>query len=162
MNPLEDPGFVAGLRPIPGDVTGSHITWPASDLSGTRPDGSTVSITLSEGRRPLLLVFLSTQCEGCDVFWTGLAEGADPALDRVEPVVVTKGPDTVDAVEVAALSGALPGTEVVMGDRAWSDYRVTGYPFLVLVEPGSGRILAETVGFRWTDVSATVTAGLDG
>ena len=160
-NPLDDPAFVAGLRPVPGEIGGSHATWSADDLSGTRPDGSEVTVELSGIDRPVLLVFLSHRCEGCGVFWAGLERGDDPALERVVPVVVTKGPHAVDRDEVAALSGRLSGTEVVMGDRVWSDYRVTGYPFLVLVDPGSRRILAETVGFHWTDVSAIVTAGLD-
>ena len=46
-----------------------------------------------------------------------------------------------------------------MGDRAWRDYRVTGYPFLVLVEPWSRRILAEVVGFGWSDVAAVLRTG---
>jgi len=159
---MEDPDFVAGLRAVPSTASGSHVTWSATDLSGVRPDGSGVSIVLDDESDPLLLVFLTTRCDGCDTFWAGLADGGDPALARVRTVVVAKGPDEVDTDQVRALAAPLVGTgvDVVLGAKAWTDYRVTGYPFLVLVDPASRRILAETVGFRWSDVAATVDAGL--
>jgi hypothetical protein len=45
-----------------------------------------------------------------------------------------------------------------MSDAAWSDYRVTGYPFLVLVEPATRRILGESVGFGWPDVEGLMAS----
>jgi len=161
-NPLSDPGFVAGLRPIPTGVPGEVPVWPATDLHGVRPDGSPVSVALGDLDRPLLLVFLAVRCDGCEAFWEGIAGGpGDPALGAVVPVVVTRGPDSVAVGEVAARAAGFDG-DVVMSDRAWTDYRVTGYPFLVLVEPASERILAESVGFGWDDVASTVRAGLAG
>ncbi len=145
---MSDPGFVAGLRAVPSGFGDSAPTWPASDLMGVGPDGTSVTVRVADGGRPLLLVFLSTDCDGCEVFWSGLVDpprGADV-------VVVTKGPQAVRASDVAALADGLAGTPVVMSDAAWSDYRVTGYPFFVLVEPGTRRIAAESVGFAWPDV----------
>ena len=151
-NPLSDPEFVAGLRPIPSGVGDAAPAWAASDLDGVRPDGTPVTVSIADTGRPVLLVFLSTGCDGCDAFWQGLSE---PPSD-VEVVVVTKGPDAVSAAEVAILAGGAGDLPVVMSDTAWSDYRVTGYPFLVLVEPGSRRIVGESVGFAWPDVGALV------
>ena len=159
-SPMSDPEFVAGLRPIPSRTAADAPTWEASDLSGVRHDGSVATIELAGIERPLLLVFLSLRCDGCETFWEGMSDAEDPVLAEVTPVVVTKGPGTVDAVEVGLLAHRLGGTPVVMSDRAWTDYRVTGYPFLVLVEPGSRRILAEAVGFGWTDVDSMVRVGL--
>ena len=159
-NPLADPEFVAGLRPIPTGRPGEAPDWPAADLHGVGPDGSPVAVVLAEADRPVLLVFLTTDCDGCESFWRGLADGADPTLARVEPVVVTRGPDDVPSAEVAA-RGAGFGGRVVMGDGPWADYRVTGYPFLVLVDPASRRILSEAVGFAWPDVATVVRSGLD-
>ena len=147
--PLSDPEFVAGLRPVPSGFGDAPPTWPATDVSGVRPDGTPVLIELAAGSRPVLLVFLTTNCDGCDLFWTGLSE--PPA--GVDVVVVTKGPGAVEASEVAALAR----TEVVMSDPAWTDYRVTGYPFLVLVDPATRRILGESVGFGWSDVDALLS-----
>jgi len=158
-NPLSDPEFVAGLRPVPSGLDGSAPSWPAADLVGMCPDASPVSVDLAAATRPVLLVFLTTDCDGCDHFWTRLA---DPP-PGVDPVVVTKGPDAVAPSDVAALAVDLPHVPVVMSDAAWSDYRVTGYPFLVLVEPGTRRILGESVGFGWSDVDALLaTSATDG
>ena len=160
-NPLADPGFVAGLRPIPTGAPGESPDWPAADLHGTRPDGTPVSVVLDGTAAPLLLIFLAVRCDGCESFWRGLAGGGDLGPGAVVPVVVTHAPGTVDADEVAVRAAGFAG-DVVMDDRAWADYRVTGYPFLVLVEPESRRILVEAVGFGWDDVATTVRRGLDG
>ncbi len=156
-NPLADPAFVAGLRPVPTGDPGQAPTWPASDVRGVRPDGTPVSVLLDDLDRPLLLVFLTVDCDGCASFWDGLA-GDDPLLADVVPVVVTKGPGHLSAADVAVRGRGFGGT-VVMDDAAWDDYRVTGYPFLVLVDPASRRVLAETVGFGWADVAGVVRAG---
>ena len=159
-SPLDDPGFVAGLRPIPSGLPGEVPVWPAADLHGVRPDGSPVSVVLADLDRPLLLVFLAERCDGCESFWQGIDGGvADPALASVVPVVVTRGPDSVADGEVTARVARFGGV-LVMSDRAWTDYRVTGYPFLVLVDPTSERILAESVGVGWDDVASTIRAGL--
>ena len=153
-DPLSDPEFVAGLRPIPSGLDGSAPSWPATDLVGVCPDASPVSVDLAATSRPVLLVFLTIDCDGCDHFWQGLVN--PPAA--IDTVVVTKGPETVASTDVAALAVGLAHIPVVMSDAAWSDYRVTGYPFLVLVEPGTRRILGESVGFGWSDVDALLAS----
>ena len=153
-DPLSDPEFVAGLRPIPSGLDGSAPSWSAADLVGVRPDGDPVSVDMGTAVRPVLVVFLTTDCDGCDHFWQGLV---DPPAD-IDSVVVTKGPGSVAPTDVAALAVGLARVPVVMSDAAWSDYRVTGYPFLVLVEPGTRRILGEAVGFGWSDVEALLAS----
>jgi hypothetical protein len=169
-SPLEDPAFVAGLRPIPsGPVTGGDAA-PAHDLAGVGPGGGPVTIELAARHRPVLLVFLHVRCDGCDQFWRGLTDHPDDTHaahatagmpDPVDAVIVTRGPGSVDAAEVAALAEGVTRVPVVMSDRAWSDYRVTGYPFFVLVDPTGPSVIGETVGFGWADVSAMVSAALD-
>jgi len=154
QSPLSDPGFVAGLRPIPSHPDGAAPDWPATDLVGVRPDGIPVAVDLAVATRPILMVFLTTECDGCDQFWRGLA---DPPPD-IDAVVVTRGPGAVASSDVASLASGLGRVPVVMSDAAWSDYRVTGYPFLVLVEPATKRILGESVGFGWPDVDALLAS----
>ena len=128
-------------------------------MRGTRPDGSPVAIDLADVGSHLLLVFLTARCDGCATFWSGLADGSDPVLSAVVPVVVTKGPGSVDAADIADLAAGISG-DVVMSDSTWTDYRVTGYPFLVLVDPAERRILVETVGFDWADIARLLQGGL--
>ncbi len=148
-NPLDDPGFVAGLRPVPSGIGDAPTAWPAADVAGVAPDGTPVALDLDARHRPVLLVFLSTNCDGCDLFWRGLAVQAPRGVDAV---VVTKRPAAVPDYELSVLADAM-AAPVVLSDRAWADYRVTGYPFLVLVDPATRRILGESVGFGWSDVA---------
>jgi len=154
-DPLSDPEFVSGLRPVPSTLGGAGPSWPAADLSGVRPDGTPVIVDLAACSRPVLLVFLALGCDGCAQFWEGLT---DPPTGA-DVVVVTKGPGAVDADDVGARSRGAPAVPVVMSDMAWSDYRVTGYPFLVLVEPATRRIIGESVGFGWSDAADLVATG---
>ena len=154
-NPLTDPDFVAGLRPVPSGIGDAPVAWTAADVSGMGPDGLPVRVDLGAAGHRVLLVFLSTNCDGCDLFWSGLRD--DPPFG-VDVVVVTKGPATVIVDDVAATAVGVTAP-IVMTDAAWADFRVTSYPFLVLVEPRTRRILGESVGFGWSDVDALLDAG---
>lgn len=162
-NPLDDSAFVAGLRPIPrGRVTESEQR-AAADLTGLGPDGRPLDVRIGGHSGPLLLCFLQTHCDGCEEFWH--RAGDPPGSDWPDPlavVVVTRGPDSVDRSEVVRLASGVGAVPVVMSDRAWTDYRVTGYPFFVLVDPVLGTVVGETVGFGWADVEAMVRASTDG
>ena len=158
-SPLSDPGFVAGLRPIPSGPIGEAERRPAFDIVGVSPDGAPVEVRIGAFTRPLLVVFLHTRCDGCSEFWSGLADDAAGEVPgSVDAVIVTRGPGTVDADEVGSLSAAITQVPVVMSDEAWSAYRVLGYPFFVLVDPVTGTVVGETVGFGWSDVSSMVRA----
>ncbi len=100
----------------------------------------------------MLLVFLSVHCDGCDLFWRGIR---DTPPTGVDVVVVTKGPGQGSITEVGVLAAGVD-VPVVMSDGAWFDYRVTGYPFLVLVDPRKRKIIGESVGFGWLDVGSLV------
>jgi hypothetical protein len=152
-SPLDDPDFVAGLRAVPTGMGDGPVPWTGADLAGVDPAGRPVAVGIGGAARPVLVVFLSVDCDGCDLFWRGLRE-RPPA--GVEVAVVTRSPGTVPADGVAALADGLDAP-VVMSEEAWGDFRVTGYPFLVVVEPGTRRILGETVGFGWSDVADLLT-----
>lgn len=154
--PLSDPAFVAGLRPIPsGPLAAGHVG-PTEDIVGTDPSGHPITLRMEDFPGHLLLVFLHIRCDGCDEFWRGLREVDPSTLDpSITMVAVTKGPENVDPQEVLrAAAGSRSLT--VMSDQAWIDYRVAGYPFLILVDPSARVIVAETVGFGWADVDSIV------
>lgn len=159
-NPLDDPAFVAGLRPIPSGPVAASGQWPAADLTGVGLDGLPLAIGIVGHPGPLLLCFLQTHCAGCEEFWRGVADppGSDWP-DGLSVVVVTRGPGSVDRSEVARLVGGA-AVPVVMSDRAWADYRITGYPFFVLVDPALRTVVGETVGFGWTDVQSMVRSAV--
>jgi hypothetical protein len=73
-------------------------------------------------------------------------------------VAVTKGADSVDRDEVARAAAGATGLPVVMSEDAWAEYRVTGYPFFVLVDPRTRTVVGETVGFGWPDVRSMIRA----
>jgi hypothetical protein len=157
-DPLLDPDFVKGLRPIPAgggpDFAQPSAGLPASDVAGVNSVGEAVEIAIGSIEGRVLLAFLATKCDGCDAFWEGFSSTGQPARPKlppdVSPVIVTKGPGTVSPEEVVGLA-TLGGTPVVMSDEAWDDYRVMGYPFLVLVDTSTRTVLAESVGFGWDD-----------
>lgn len=148
-NPLSDPSFVAGLRPIPSGPLEPGSFGAAVDIDGVTPSGAPVSVRLDQLDGLVLLAFLATSCDGCDEFWDGFRSGGRyPAMS----VIVTRGPASGRLVDVQAAARAIENVPVVMSDAAWEDYRVTAYPFFVLVDTDARAVVAETVGFGWADV----------
>jgi hypothetical protein len=153
VSPLSDPSYLADLRPIPAGRPGESPSWPAVDIVGVTPSGESAIIGLDDRQGRLLLVFLSTRCDGCQTFWDGLRHPDALGLSAdVSAVAITKGPNSILADEVAEASAGVEQATVVMTDQAWSDYRVSGYPFFVLVDVATKTVTGETVGFGWDDV----------
>jgi hypothetical protein len=140
----------------------SPAPWPAADILGVTPFGDRIEVRVADGEpnvdRRLLLAFLNTECDGCEEFWLGLR---DPDALGLAPgtsaVVVTKGPEFLspDAVKVSAAGVQV---SVVMSDQVWTDYRVLGYPFFVLVDRATQQVVGETVGLGWSDVIAMTSS----
>jgi hypothetical protein len=156
-NPATDPVFLGGLRPIPTGGLAGRQPWPAVDIVGVTPSGEHRRLSVDSASGPVLLAFLTTNCDGCDGFWDGLRDGAEsPLPEGVEVVIVTRGEGAVDRSEVARVAEGIESVPVIMSDQAWSDYHVLGYPFFVVVDAPSRSVVAETVGFGWADVAALV------
>jgi hypothetical protein len=179
---LSDPAYVAGLRAIPTSDPGALRSWPAVDVAGVTPGGDPIEVRIGShggdpaddgspdgdppdgdpaggGPRRWLLAFLHTNCDGCQGFWAGFRNPERIGLPAgVSCVVVTKGPEAVAAADVARAARGIDRVPVVMSDRAWSDYRVLGYPFFVLVDVATNTVVGETVGFGWDDVVSMVAS----
>jgi hypothetical protein len=140
---------VAGLRPIRSGLVDSHQRYAAVDIAGVDPAGAPVSVDLDRFNSPVLLSFLATACDGCDGFWNGYRDGKRLLTHSV---IVTRGPGSTSSEAVAEAARGIADVAVVMSDGAWDDYRVTGYPFFVLVEPRERVVIGETVGFGWAEV----------
>lgn len=162
-NPMSDPAFRAGLRPIPTGPVGGGRRLPAADVVGIRPTGVPVEVPIRTADAPVLLCFLHIRCDGCDGFWHGLGDGSDglpPAVEAVGRVAVTRGVSSVDPLELERVASGITVVPVVMSDQAWSHYQVSAYPFFVLVDPVAAAVVGETVGFGWDDVGAMVESSL--
>ena len=159
-SPFSDPEFVAGLRPVPTGLEGQSVPWPAVDLEGVTPAGEPVRVALDQASGSVLIAFLATRCDGCETFWSGLrASGELAVFESLQVVVVTKAPPSVDAAEVLRLAAGLGPVPIVMSDTAWARYRVSGYPFFVLVDPAARKVIGETVALGTDDVLALLVAG---
>ncbi len=159
VNPLSDPEFLAGLRPIPSGPVDPDARRPAADIYGIDPSGCPVEVVLASFSGPVLLCFLHVRCDGCEEFWRGLRDDQIAELPfGTSPVAVSKGPASVNPDEVAGSASGVTAVPVVMSDPAWDAYRVTGYPFFALVDPVAGLVVGETIGFGWSDVRSMIEA----
>ncbi|MGH3576426.1 MAG: hypothetical protein ACRDU0_02540, partial [Mycobacterium sp.] len=88
-----------------------------------------------------------------------LRDGATVGLPGPLAVVaVTRGPGTIPPADVDEVAAGIDRVPVIMSDAAWTDYRVSGYPFFVLVDAPARRVVGETVGLGWPDVVSMVRA----
>ena len=157
--PLSDPEFVAGLRPIPAGGLGAEPARPAPDIVGTDPAGCPVSIRMDELAGAVLVAFLHLNCDGCEGFWRGFRDTSRAELPAGTSVaIVTKGPASVAPHEIGRAAVGISHIPIIMSDEAWTEYRVLGYPFFVLVDPATRTVIGETVGFGWSDVVSMVRA----
>ena len=123
---------------------------PVHPVRGSSPSGEMLQHSFGEGWT--VLVFLSTTCEGCTELWAAFSDPTRCAAGTdVATLVVARATESREAV--AALSA---GSGVVMSDGAWSDYRVEGGPFFVLVDGTDGRVLAEGVAWSVEQIAAAV------
>jgi hypothetical protein len=114
------------------------------------PDGTARTIALVGTTEPVLLLFLSAACLGCQDLWHGTAE-LRAALPGVRVVLVTRGPEAEDRAAIAELAPA--GVETLMSSAAFEHYRVLGPPFLVVVAGPE----VKTEGVAW-GIAETVRA----
>jgi hypothetical protein len=144
------------LRPIP--TYRDHPATTACDIAGVSLSGMPSSLKVVGSAVPLLLLFLSSECQGCRDLWEGIEQLGTSIPDGVRVVVLTHGPEREDAQVVTTL--APTGTEVVMSSQAYADYRVAGPPFLVVV---AGDVV-RTEGVAWGihETAQAVRAALAG
>jgi hypothetical protein len=124
-------------RSLPTEDAAAH------DVSGETPDGELVTARVVDVAHDTLLLFLSSGCETCRVFWQELA-GPVPLPRGTRLLVVAQSADAESPTELARL--AAPGVDVVLSSDAWRDYEVPGSPHVVYVEGRTGRVRGEGTG----------------
>lgn len=119
-------------------TVGSTVSSTA--VVGTDPDGRPLAVELA-ARTRTLIVFLSSSCVTCRGFWAEFrADLARRLPPGTEVVIVTEDQDDERSAVVRDL--APRRVPVVMSTPTWRRFGVTAAPFFVLVEGGSGRVLA--------------------
>lgn len=135
------------------DGVGERAT-PATDLEGADLFGAPAAVRVDDAPRTLLL-FLSSQCDGCRPFWPAAAEPGSLGLspgDAIAVVARDAGPE-----DRAALARLAPAeVAVVLSEAAWSAYRVAGAPFFVLVDRAAAAVATEGVAWSVPQVAADV------
>jgi hypothetical protein len=158
---LDDDGPAESVRrsiDLRADVSDTFVAAADLDGAGLRDDALHVSVV--GARHRTLIAFLSSGCLTCHVFWQAFADPRALDLpDDIRLVVVTK-----DAHEesISALRKVAPrGIPVVMSSAAWTDYRVPGSPYFVLVDGPAGRVRGEGTGAHWDQVKNLLRQAAD-
>jgi hypothetical protein len=148
----EHPG--SPLPEPPPRARGPSEIRPAA-LVGATLDGDPVSLSFDGVRStPTLLAFLTTGCATCAGFWESLGEQRLPA--GIQTVIVTHGSERERPARLREL--APERVPVVMSSQAWSDYRVPGSPYFVLVD---GLIKGEGVAGTWHALTSLVADAIE-
>jgi hypothetical protein len=150
LDPDSTPAEIT-TRPIDLRPGASDTFVAAADLDGAGLRDDALHVAVVGTRHRTLLAFLSSGCLTCQEFWDAFR---DPRLldlpDDLRLVVVTK-----DGREesISTLRSVAPAAvTIVMSSAAWTDYRVPGSPYFVLVDGPTGRVRGEGTGASWDQV----------
>jgi hypothetical protein len=123
----------------------------AQQITGVTPSGDGVVLPLVGVERDTLVAFLSSTCTSCQHLWGELHDASGDVLpEHLRLLVVPKGPEHESPSAVLTL--APPGCDVVMSSEAWSDFKVPGSPYFVLVDGESGSVRGEGTATSWRRV----------
>ncbi|MGN6608059.1 MAG: hypothetical protein ACTHMS_13735 [Jatrophihabitans sp.] len=127
--------------------------WTAAhDVAGETLTGEVVTSRVGGVEHDTVLLFLSSGCSSCAVFWDELARPENlrlPAATRL--LIVTQDADADSRSALAEL--APPGLDVIMSSAAWRDYEVPGSPYVVLAAGRTGRVRGEGTGQSWRQIA---------
>jgi hypothetical protein len=158
MNEQPPAELLRRLTPIP--TYRDHPATTPHDVHGVDPAGEPVSLLILERAEPILLIFLSSNCQGCLDLWQGLDEVQRLVTPGLELAVVTRGGDAEDAAAIADLGRSEGGIPIVMSSAAFGHYAVAGPPFLVVVD--GTRVRTEGVAWGIAETTRAALAALEG
>jgi len=127
---------------------------PAPDVTGTDLGGIALHIPVGVadgGARWTLLLFVKTDCLGCETLWPLVAMGS---LDAGAPVAVVGAVAEVGPEERAHVASLCGGGTVAVGRGSWDAYKVRGPSFAVLVNGATGLVHWESVAWDGAQVVA--------
>ena len=104
--------------------------------------------------RDTVLLFLSSGCSGCAVFFADLAARSvalPPSVRRAR-----RRPRRERGVVSLLRELCPPGVDLVLSGQAWDDYRVPGSPYVMVVDGRRGRVVGEGTGSSLRQVAALI------
>jgi hypothetical protein len=139
------------LEPAALPTPAARESWTEGhDLAGTTVAGEVATTRVIGVDHDTVLLFLSSGCASCEVFWNELARPvALPENTRL--VIVAQGEEAESPAALRDL--AAPHLDVLMSTEAWREYEVPGSPHVVFVEGRTGRVRGEGTGQSWSQVA---------
>jgi hypothetical protein len=138
----------APRRPADADAVAEPAAASAADIAGETLTGELVSARVAGTEHDSLLLFLSSGCASCEVFWEELRRLGHSGAIHLPPdtrlLVVPQSPADEDVPRLRELAPA--GVDVILSSAAWREYEVPGSPHVVYVDGPSGRVRGEGTG----------------
>lgn len=152
-------GSQANRPRIPGPARGRPASGPAHDLGGLDRSDGAVALRVAGAAHDTLLVFLSSGCSTCQVWWEALSDPdlALPTSTRL--VVVTR--DKAEELPSLLAEVLPPRVHLVQSTQAWLDYGVPGSPYAVLVDGPAGRVQGEGTAATFAQVLSLLARSAD-
>lgn len=152
LSPEEAAVVLGRAQPLPTLRGASPVK--VVPLRGTGLDGA--AVTWSSPSEPLLLLFLSIECMGCDELFSAAAMPESLGIDEGEVVVIVREDSG------APLRSRAADANLLISPDAFADYRVDGTPFFSLVLPGLATVATEGVAWGAAGVADLVRRALGG
>ena len=141
--------------PGPPSGTGDDPEWQVGhDISGVTLGGEILSVRVVGVPRDTVLLFLSSGCSGCAVFFADLAARsvALPPSARLLVVAHDASEESVSLLRELCP----PGIDLVLSGQAWEDYGVPGSPYVMVVDGRRGRVVGEGTGTSLRQVATLI------
>ena len=146
--------MLSGVTPIPVRSGASPIA--ISDLTGTNLHGEPAAHELTRNTHATLLLFVSSTCNGCQELFEASHTPAMLGLQGEDALLF------VFKEGGGGVTGMAEEASVIVSDRAWRDYGVTGPPFFCFVDPTKVTVLTEGVAWGASAVHDAVVAARAG
>ena len=125
-----------------------------ADISGEDPSGAPQHLAVTGVGHSTLLAFLSSTCLTCRNFWEAFGDPSLVVPNDARIIVVTRGVEAESPGAVRKLASPLVHT--VMSTQAWSDYKVPGAPYFILVDGRRGAVAGEGTATTWERVEQLI------
>jgi hypothetical protein len=123
-------------------------------------EGESVRLDSQGDQVAILLLFLSSSCQGCHELFEALDRPVRFGLGEGEELVVVLR-ELADK-DRGSLRQQLRAARVIVAPDAWEAYRVTGPPFFSYLDPGRSTVATEGVAWGVEAIAAAIRVAKEG